>query len=588
MISAGIIVAITANDRSALEPPTKGQQPSGSGSKPTQPGAFTRLSEEKQDYLWLIEHWAFELEQKFGPIFMRAIERNDTNRLSQLTMPNFAATLSDPSTETSVQHKFLTERTRYTTRDREARVASAQWAKHISGLLKAFDKIEDSKFRVLHIDREEQDKTLWHAELLVATTGLANEGSRISMESIHRVHCRFKRDEDIEAGQILESWVVQSETFRTSGAQLFEEVTEKAGLAELPLYDNWSVLPEYAQIYTAQIAVEDFNRDGYLDIAVAGLDGMPRLLWSIRGERYKDVATKLGLVSWQTDAEFSSDSMLATWIDYDNDGYPDLLIGKSLYRNVDGKQFENVTESSGLKICYDPMGAVVADYDSDGLLDVYILYQHFEHTKGELTDGYVGDNQSGAPNQLWKNMGQGRFMDVTASTETDGGLRRSFAATWFHANDDHHLDLYIANDFGHNVLLINDGTGKFRDVGGGSGVEDYSTSMGVVSGDLDNNGSLELYVANMYSKMGLRIMAHVSEQDYPPGMYAQILGSAEGNRLYAPRAGDILYDDKSRLAGVNEIGWAHAPAFADLDSDGLLDIYATTGFMSFNRGRPDG
>lgn len=179
-------------------------------------------------------------------------------------------------------------------------------------------------------------------------------------------------------------------------------------------------------------------------------------------------------------------------------------------------------------------------------------------------------------------------MDVTASTETDGGPRRSFAASWFHANDDHHLDLYIANDFGHNVLLINDGTGKFRDVGGGSGVEDYSTSMGVVSGDLDNNGSLELYVANMYSKMGLRIMAHVSEQDYPPGMYAQILGSAEGNRLYTPRAGDILYDDKSRLAGVNEIGWAHAPAFADFDSDGLLDIYATTGFMSFNRGRPDG
>jgi len=589
VIAAGIIlIANLANDRSAPEQPAAARQPSGSDSKPTDPKAFTRLSEEKQDYLWLIEHWAFELEQKFGTTFMRAIEGNDTGRLTQLTLPGFVAKLPDPSTETSVQHKFLTERTRHATRDHEARVTSAQWANHISGLLKAFDKIEGSKLRVLHIDREEQNENLWHVELLIAATGSANDGSRVSMESIHRVHCRFKREEDIKAGQILELWVVQSETFRTSGAQLFEEVAEKAGLAELPLYDNWKVTPEYAQFYTAQMAVDDFNRDGFLDIAVAGLDGVPRLLWSIRGERYKDVAAKLGLHPWHTDTEFSTDSMLATWIDYDNDEYPDLLMGKSLYRNVDGEQFEDVTESSGLKIGYDPMGAAVADYDGDGLLDLYILYQHFEHTKGELTDGYVGDNQSGAPNQLWKNMGQGRFMDVTASTGTDGGPRRSFAATWFHANDDHHPDLYVANDFGHNVLLINDGTEKFRDAGGGSGIEDYSTSMGVVSGDLDNNGSLELYVANMYSKMGLRIMAHVSEQDYPPGMYAQILGSAEGNRLYSPGIGGKRYDDKSLSAGVNEIGWAHAPAFVDLDSDGLLDIYATTGFMSFNRGRPDG
>jgi len=71
-------------------------------------------------------------------------------------------------------------------------------------------------------------------------------------------------------------------------------------------------------------------------------------------------------------------------------------------------------------------------------------------------------------------------------------------------------------------------------------------------------------------------------------MYAQILGSAEGNRLYSPGTADIRYDDKSLSAGVSEIGWAHAPAFVDLDSDGLLDIYATTGFMSLNRGMPDG
>ena len=115
--------------------------------------------------------------------------------------------------------------------------------------------------------------------------------------------------------------------------------------------------------------------------------------------------------------------------------------------------------------------------------------------------------------------------------------------------------------------------------------------MGVVAGDLDGNGTPEIYVANMFSKMGRRIIAHVSEADYPPGIYQQLLGSCAGNRLYRTTditAGTPVYQEISDSLGVNGVGWAYAPALTDLDLDGYLDIYATAGFLSFERGEPDG
>lgn len=587
VVVGGILLTTFLKYRSERETGNS-QQSHGSTHSGQQPGALVTLSDDKQDHIWTIEHWAFELEQKFGPMLLKAIQERDANALAQLARPGFGATLPDASTETTVRHSFMAKHVRHPAVTSTAPVSVTTWAKYMAGLLEEFENVERPRLRVLAIDTDRDEENLWRTELLVSAKGTARDGSRIAVESVHDVLCRFKDEADIEAGPILEKWVVNEETVRTSRAKLFEEVTQKAGLARLKLYDNWKVAPQYIQNYTAQIAVGDYDRDGFLDIAVAGVDGVPHLLRSIEGKRFENVATRAGIRPWHSNTTSGVDSILATWIDYDNDGFPDLIMGKTLYHNVGGQRFEDVTEASGLKVHYDPMGAAIADYDGDGLLDIYILYQHTEHSRGVQGEGWVGDNLSGTENSLWKNMGGGRFMDVTSSTATAGGPRRSFAATWFYADEDHHPDLYVANDFGHNVLLLNDAKGDFKSAREDSGVADYSTSMGVATGDLNNDGDLEIYVANMYSKMGLRIMAHVSREDYPPGMYAQVLGSAEGNRLYSPETGNNRYFDHSLIARVNEVGWAHAPAFVDLDSDGLLDIYATSGFMSFGRGRPDG
>jgi hypothetical protein len=139
-----------------------------------------------------------------------------------------------------------------------------------------------------------------------------------------------------------------------------------------------------------------------------------------------------------------------------------------------------------------------------------------------------------------------------------------------------------------NNLLRNKGDGSFEEIAKANGVADFATSMGVASGDLDNDGSPEIYVANMYSKMGRRIIAQVSEDDYGPGVHKQIKGACAGNRLYKRGPGGGRYAEWSEPWGINDIGWAYAPAIADLDNDGLLDLHATTGFLSFDRSKPDG
>lgn len=101
-------------------------------------------------------------------------------------------------------------------------------------------------------------------------------------------------------------------------------------------------------------------------------------------------------------------------------------------------------------------------------------------------------------------------------------------------------------------------------------------------------GAAEIYVANMYSKMGRRIIRQVDDGDYEKGIYEQIKGSCAGSRLYQRRLGTANFKDIGEQHGVYGIGWAYAPALADFDSDGWLDVYATTGFLSFDRTKPDG
>ncbi|MFP6762795.1 MAG: FG-GAP-like repeat-containing protein [Planctomycetaceae bacterium] len=552
--------------------------------------AANQLDKQKQKHIWKVEHATFELETHFGTAFRRALTERSEQALAGFLQDGLKAHLlpADRGQKRSIGPLSELYAPGWTPDADAVQPVPGDSAAVVDSLLTSIEilkTVERTRLRVLALDTT--DGTHWTSEVLLECTGPDSSGQPTLISSRHLLELTFAADEDIQAGRIISGWHDRNRSRKTSRQNFLTEVTAQTGLSDLPLYDNWKLGSKLTSQYWTQLAVSDFNRDGYPDIAVGSLSGKALLLQSDHCRTFLGVTAQMQIRSWVPNPRRLCS--LATWIDYNNDAWPDLLLGEKLYRNREGIAFEDVTRQSGLKFDHHAMGVAVADYDCDGLLDLYVLYQ-INPKPGTSTGPrpWVGDHDNGAQNQLWRNQGNGRFRNVTEQSGAGGGLRKSFAATWHFLDDDHFPDLYIANDFGQNVHLRNSGDGTFDDVSARTGTADFATTMGVCSGDLNNDGSPELYVANMFSKMGRRIIGHVGDSDYEPGIYEQILGSCAGNRLYSPTPGSTRFQEISESAGVNQVGWAYAPAMADFNADGLLDIYATTGFMSFDRKKPDG
>jgi FG-GAP-like repeat len=555
------------------------------------------LALEKQEHIWDVEHVAFELERKFGKAFGIALRSRGPEAIQPFCRKGFVATLLNREEMVSDDLGYVQQDRWESGRTVSTEAAVEEFSRHLQTYFATLSEIKKVTFRVLDLHAENDDPKTgkWDVTLYIAAIGHDDQQQFVELVSEHQVKCFFLNDEAIQQGEIIDQWAVRSELIRRAKQPLFEEATERYGLATLDLEDNWNCSTQNVRQYRMQMAVEDFDQDGYYDLAIASFNGRWHLLKSVDGRRFDEVTDQVGLPAWSVEEPRSraqrDQAYLATWIDFNNDSFPDLILGDRLYQNESGKRFIDVTDSSGLVFGYNPRGCAVADYDCDGRLDLYVLYQNSIEARSsdeKQAVGWVGEEEGGVTNHLWRNVGGGRFVNTTGDANAGGGERESFAASWFYANDDHFPDLYIANDFGTNALLINQGNGKFKDVASQAKVADYSTSMGVATGDVTGDGRPEIYVANMFSKMGRRIIAHVDANDYPDGIFAQIQGSCAGNRLYTMEPDGLVYDEVSDARNVNAVGWAYAPALADFDADGQLDIYATTGFLSYQRGKPDG
>ena len=138
---------------------------------------------------------------------------------------------------------------------------------------------------------------------------------------------------------------------------------------------------------------------------------------------------------------------------------------------------------------------------------------------------------------------------------------------------------------GKNDYLINQKDGTFRegqlpDIYGGF-------SMGITAGDIDNDGRSDVYVANMYSKAGERIVDNLRQGVYPEDIDAQMRDFVSGNELYRS-LGKGKFERIGQSTGVADVGWAYGPGSGDIDNDGWLDLYAPVGVQSVTPERPDG
>ena len=228
----------------------------------------------------------------------------------------------------------------------------------------------------------------------------------------------------------------------------------------------------------------DFDADGYLDLFVANgalaenkVDALYRNLGQGR-------FTNIALASGITEA---MESTQGTWVDVDGDGRLDLFVthnagqGNYIYRNLGNGAFEAITSGNVLNEQLNSVGSAWGDYDNDGKLDLFVV-------NGTL-DGQLHNNA------LYRNEGGGKFEKITTgSIVNDFGMFRSCA--WADYDNDGYLDLFVVNEGLGNRLYHNNGDGAFTRVTEGDIVTDIANSSGCSWGDYDNDGFLDLFVAN--------------------------------------------------------------------------------------------
>ena len=136
------------------------------------------------------------------------------------------------------------------------------------------------------------------------------------------------------------------------------------------------------------------------------------------------------------------------------------------------------------------------------------------------------------------------------------------------------------------VLLANKHDGTFIEHALSDRPADFGT-MGLTAGDVDNDGNIDLYLANMYSKAGTRVIGNLKPDTYPENIMARLRTLVSGSQLHRNRGG-LKFEQNGKEWQVADCGWAYGAALIDLDNDGWLDLYATAGFISRDRTKPDG
>ncbi len=327
------------------------------------------------------------------------------------------------------------------------------------------------------------------------------------------------------------------------------------------------------------IAVGDVNGDGYEDVYVCQAGGLPnRLLLQQADGTVRDASVEKGV-------DFLDPSRGVLLIDIDNDGDQDLVLATSavvvIFENQDGRgRFVKRSYQTFAQI----HSMAAADYDGDGDLDLYGCAYKIPDGSGTAPVPYH-DANNGEANVLLRNdidiqSSQWTFTDVTQESGIDHNNRRfSFAASWEDYDNDGDLDLYVANDFGRNNLYRNEG-GKFRDVAGEAGVEDISAGMGTTWGDVDNDGWMDLHVSNMFSSAGNRIAYQRSfKEDLDDSTLQHFRRHARGNSLFS-NASDGTFRDVSLSAGITMGRWAWASKICDLNNDTRQDILVANGLVT--------
>ena len=271
--------------------------------------------------------------------------------------------------------------------------------------------------------------------------------------------------------------------------------------------------------------------------------------------------------------------MGALFFDLEGDGDLDLYVANygpdKLYRG-DGKGgFEDISDEHDLASDGWSAGLCAGDYDRDGDLDLYVtsylVYDTALMPDVENLPGYAREDPTemlpfafpGAKNHFLENV-DGKLVDRTEELGLVDEQGRGMQPVFWDFDQDGDLDLYIANDVSPNVLLRNEGDGTFKDISFQVGMDDPRGGMGVATGDVDSDGDSDLFLTNWELEAN--------------ALYRNNLISKRGRKLHTGSFQDVTVHSRLSRDSVGTTSWG--AVFFDADNDGDLDLFVPNGYTS--------
>ena len=347
----------------------------------------------------------------------------------------------------------------------------------------------------------------------------------------------------------------------------------------------------YEYIYNGGgVALADFNKDGLDDIYFTG-NVVDNALYLNKGNLVFEDITKKANVSCS-----GSWSMGVSVIDINNDGWLDmhiavsgkvdpekrkniLLVNQGL--NAEGiPEFTDMAESYGLAHDGFSINSYFFDYDKDGLLDMFLINNHFTNRGDALTKrSFQEDKNAPNLNRLFKNVDGQYFKDVT---QESGLLNDAFSlsANVFDINQDGWDDIFVSNDFvTSSTAFINQKDGTFKDDIGSYFKHQSFSSMGVDVADFNNDGQDDVITLDMLPQSASRIKQMFPKTNF---QFYDLLDLYKEKPQYMRNClyvnTDNNFNEISQLANVYNTDWSWSPLLADFDDDGYKDLYITNGF----------
>jgi len=364
----------------------------------------------------------------------------------------------------------------------------------------------------------------------------------------------------------------------------------------------------------AGITVADYDSDGRPDVFMSRHDGPDALYRQTGNMEFKDVSSAAGI------GDRSEWSSGATFVDINNDGWPDLYVcyydsPNALFVNNGDGTFSDQAVAYGLDFHGASVMAAFADYDRDGDLDMYLLTsrlaanteiegqirtgrdlgpggrsrpvvpeEYLEYTDFiERPNGQFVQIATGQRDVLFRN-DNGRFQRVeirgAGNDNSDTDNHMGMGVVWWDYDGDQWPDLYVANDlFGPDRLYRNNRDGTFSDVVLSAMPHTPWYSMGVDFADINNDGKFDLMATDMAAtshyeeKVGMGDMADLGWflKSAEPGQYMR-------NALYL-NSGTERFMEIAHLSGIASTDWTWSVKLNDFDNDGLNDVFITNGMV---------